>query len=97
MCHVNLPSDDFLIGLSQSVQSGLAQRGFHFLSRDELDELSGPEASRAQRLQRLRLFAGTCGAELETNEDVTVARFVPVKESESLSLGLAPRSKSEAA
>ena len=80
------PSQELLLRLVDDARAGLSQRGFYFLSRDEIDQLCMDSSDLGARLRRLKLFAGTCGAQFETNRDVTVARLTnPVDESATAS------------
>jgi hypothetical protein len=69
------PSQELLLSLVASVRAGLLQRGFHFLSRDEIDQLCGESSDASTRLRCLNLFAGSCSVDFETNRDVTAARL----------------------
>jgi hypothetical protein len=69
------PSQELLLRLAGDARAGLSQRGFHFLSRDEVDDLCGLSSDPGARFRRLKLFAGTCGAYFDTNRDITAARL----------------------
>ncbi|HEX8310244.1 MAG TPA: hypothetical protein VF614_02930 [Chthoniobacteraceae bacterium] len=76
------PSQELLLRLVDDARAGLSQRGFHFLSRDEIDQLCANNPDPGLRLRQLKLFVRICGAQFETNRDVTAARLVnPLEQS----------------
>ncbi len=73
---MNPLSDDLLIELIQTVQEGIARRGFHILSKDELRLLCPSGNNRRSWLRQIEHFATACGACCETDGQMKSARFL---------------------
>jgi hypothetical protein len=65
--------------LLKDVRTGLSQRGFHVLGRDELYEICGIGRSGSEKLHRVHLFATQCDAQCEIGLDFAAARLLPKK------------------
>ena len=72
-----------LLEVIANLQSGLAERGYHFLSHDDAAAVWDHEESMAGRLQRLHLLADACGARCETDNELRSIRFTPMREREN--------------
>ncbi len=71
--HMKFPPD-----LVARVRYAVARSGFCILSRDEIDRiLAAAPANLRMRHEAMEKFARICGADMETTEHLTSARFVP--------------------
>lgn len=65
-----------LLNLLVTLDSGLAERGYQFLGKEDLQPLFGGDLITDARIARLQLLAEVCGARCDQHEEFNAWRFL---------------------